>query len=465
MRGMLNRRNNLTGLTLLLTAWIGLDVTSGIGARVFADDQGVLKLDTVIQIALESSPDMDSAVARTWAADASLRRAQAELYPTLSFTESYGVSNNPVTTFMYQLNQSRLTFNQDFNSPKTKDDFDTRLRLQYGIYTGGRRSAEIDAAEWQTVAGNADLQSTRNKLVYHVAEAYYRLLQANELVRVRSETVAQVERHLEIVRARFRAETAVKSDVLSVEVRLAEAREQLVTSQHQVELAWAVLENVLGRRIERLALPEEVPPAPWADRVAQVEQAVAAALAVRPELEQVNGQFQAAQYAVEAARSGNRPTLNFVGDYDAFTGDFRHGNDSFFVGLVFQLNLLDGGRTRGEVDRASAQAREIAARYRRLVADIELDVRRAYLQVRDAQERLTVATQAIDHAEEGLREIEVRYRGQTATITELIDAQVALSNARVRRANAQAEVEIARASLERAVGRLAQTTADGSGNS
>ena len=56
---------------------------------------------------------------------------------------------------------------------------------------------------------------------------------------------------------------------------------------------------------------------------------------------------------------------------------------------------------------------------------------------------------------QSLREIEVRYRGQMTTITQLIDAQVALSNTRVRHTNAQADVEIARAALERAIGRLA----------
>jgi outer membrane protein TolC len=68
-----------------------------------------------------------------------------------------------------------------------------------------------------------------------------------------------------------------------------------------------------------------------------------------------------------------------------------------------------------------------------------------------------VATQAISQAQESLREIEVRYRSQAASITELIDSQVALSNARVRQANEEAELEIARASLHRAVGRLADS--------
>ena len=127
-----------------------------------------------------------------------------------------------------------------------------------------------------------------------------------------------------------------------------------------------------------------------------------------------------------------------------------------FNDLQMLLDLFDGGRTAEDVRRATARVREIEAREQRLVLDVELDVRRAYLQLNDAEERLKVTTQAIGQAQESSREIEVRYRGQTATITQLVDGQVALSNARVRHTNAQADLEIARASLERAIGRLAR---------
>lgn len=415
---------------------------------------GELSLLEVIQIAASANPDVEAAVERTWIADATLQRARAEFYPTLSVSESYGVSNNPVNVFGFQLNQARLTFNQDFNNPATTDNFDTRLRLQHGIYTGGRRTASREAAAWQTQAANAGVQSARNQLMFRIAEAYFRLLQANRLVGVREETVQQVEQHLSIVQSRFRAETAVESDVLTVEVRLAEAREALISTRHQLELAWAVLDNVVGTTVPRRPLPEAIPEAPWDGHVDDVEAAVAAALSARPELQQLHSGYHAALHQVDAAEAGNRPTVGFVGDYDVFTGDFRTGNDSFFVGLVVELNLLDFGRTESAVAQASAQAREIAARQRRAVSDIELDVRRAWLQLRDARERLKVSEKAIAQARESLREVESRYRGQATTITRLIDAQVALSNARVRRANAQAEVEIARSALERAVGRL-----------
>ena len=100
------------------------------------------------------------------------------------------------------------------------------------------------------------------------------------------------------------------------------------------------------------------------------------------------------------------------------------------------------------------QTAQLHARQQRLLLDIELGVRRTWLELEDAKQRLEVTSQTIGQAQESLREIEQRYRGQIATITQLVDSQVAPSNAMVRRTTSLAEVEIARAALEQATGRL-----------
>ncbi|MFC1597087.1 TolC family protein [Planctomycetota bacterium] len=427
----------------------------GVAADGFAvQSEPYFTLADAIQLAFDSSPDLRSAEERTRIADAILARARSEFYPQLSVSEAYGVTNNPVNVFSFLLNQAQFSLAGDLNHPPTTDDFHTQVLLQHGVYAGGRRKADTCAAMASRSAAGFSLAAAQNELVFRVAEAYYRAFQARELVSVRGEAVSQVERHLEIVRSRERAGTAVKSDVLIVEVRLAEVQEARITSRNQEELGWAVLENVCGAPIHQRNLPEEIPAAPWSDRVDQVETAVAEAQSRRPEIGELASQMRAAGHNVRAARAGKYPMVDFVADYDVFTGDFARGNDSWYVGLVARLTLFDGARTRNDVCQATAKLRELQSRRQRLLLDIELGVRRTYLQLNDARERLEVATRAVAQAQETLREIEVRYRGQSATITQLVDAQVALSNARVRRNTARAEIEIARAALEKSTGRL-----------
>ena len=435
-----------------------------------------LTLAEAIQVALQSSPDLQAAVARTEIAEQTLARARADFFPVLTLSQEYQVSNNPLNVFSYELEQGRLgrltpssiplaisgtppqlTLPPGLlNLPSTYDNFHTQVRAEQTLYNGGLRLARTRSAEAEREAARFGLAAVHNTLVFQVAEAYYRLFQAEELVQIRREAVAPVEEELQAVQARLRAQSAVQAEVLQVELRLAEVREALITAVNRRELARAVLENVVGASVAGRDLPASLPAAPWSGHATEVERAVAEALQQRPELGEASSRQQAAEQRVRAAQAGRYPTLGLVTDYDVFTPDFHSGKDSFFVGLALGITLCDAGRTTASIRQAEAQVREIILRNRRLQLDIELDVRRAYLELKDARERLAVTAAAVASARERLRQVESQHRNQRPATAQLLEAQVELTEARVRHTTAGAEIEIARASLERAAGRLAR---------
>jgi outer membrane protein TolC len=428
-------------------------------------------LEEAIRLTFEANPDLRSSWERTRIADEILANARTQFYPTLSVNQANQVSNNPLREFTSLLSQGVSDPQQLFPLQGPQSISHSQVRLQHDLYTGGLVSARSQAAESEFQASQYSLAALRNKLTFQVAEAYYHAFQANALVGVSRETVEQMEDHLRAAQSRFNADTLVESDVLRVEVRLAEAREALSSATNSLELARAVLDNVMGLRLEWRRLPEELSAAPWSSHVDQVEAAIAAvsrspieqsndleaavgtAEELRPEMGEVAHLVEAAKHRVRAAQAGKYPTVSFVGDYDFFAGE-RTSINSYFFGLVVSLNLFDGGRTRTNVRQAEARVREALARHERLKLDIELDVRRSSLQLKDARERVTSAAALATSAAANLHKVESRFRGQKATTSELLDAQVLLSDARVRSISAAADVEIARAALERAVGRL-----------
>lgn len=420
------------------------------------DEHEGLTLVRAIQIALAANPDLRSASARVEIAAGALSRARAEFFPRLALGQDVAGSNNQQTVFGFLLSQGKekQVFSLNPDIPNTYDNFHTQLSFTEDLYTGGRRLAQKRSAEASLEASRFALAEVQNELVFEVAEAYYRLLQAREFLQVRRQAVDQVKRQLDVVTARVRAGSAVKSDQGTVEVRLAEVEEALISARNEQELAWALLEKVLGTHVAPHALPEGVPAAPWSEHVDQVEAIVTEATARRPELGKLSSNKQAAEQDVRAAQAARYPSVNVTSSYDVNTADLVTGNESFYVGVGVRLLLADFGRTTSEVRQAKARLQEIYARQASAVLDIELDVRRAYLRLADAQERLRVTSKAVSLAEENLKEMEARYRGQQALLTQVIDTQVALSNASVRRANVAADVEIARAQLERAAGRL-----------
>ena len=428
-----------------------------------------LTLEDVIHQALAANPDLQSAQERTNYAAEVLARARADFFPLISASQGYAVSGNPLNKFSYLLSQGITDPGVLFNPSDAVDNFHTQLRLQHELYSGGARVAQTRSAEANRDASHFSLAALQNKIVFQVAEAYYRLFQARELVKVREESVKQVKEQLKAVQSRFDAMTAVRSDVSRVEVRLASVEEALITARNQLDLAWAVLENVAGVPLPGKALPEKLPPAPWSAKLEELlanaetdsehsplAEAVAEAISRRAEVNELNSRREAAAQRARAAEAGKKPTLGLTTDYDLYTGDFRskQTDGSYTVGLILSVNIFDGGRTKSMVRQAEAAVRELDAQQRRVRLDITLDVRRSYLQLKDASERRKVAQKSVANAEETLKDIRSRYENKTATLIDQLDAEVALTDARVRTANAGAEVEVARAALERAIGRL-----------
>ena len=161
----------------------------------------VLALAEAIQRTLEGNPDLQSAVERTRMADETLARARADFFPVLALNESYHATNNGALKVFYLEEQGG--FNPFVGLPRTVDNLHTQVHLQQDLFRGGKRLAGTRGAEAERQASFFRLATVQNRIVFQVAEAYYRLFQARELVKVQREAVYQVESELKVVQARF----------------------------------------------------------------------------------------------------------------------------------------------------------------------------------------------------------------------------------------------------------------------
>jgi TolC family type I secretion outer membrane protein len=412
----------------------------------------ILTLDQAINLALEQSPDMEATRRRLEAANALVTQAEAGFYPKINFGEQYTDTNNPVGAFMSVLNQRRFDFGLDFNNPDPTDNFNTKLSLTQPLFNGGRTVIGRRIAQTNVARMSEELRRVHNDLRFEVTQAYFVILQAQELVKVQRESVTQVEAQLKIAQARFQAGTAVLSDVLNVEVRLAEVQEELIKAENRFALAQAAFNTVLGVEIERefLLSPEsQLPPLEKT-----LEEVLTTSLERRPEVASIQRGVKINEEQVKLAQAGFLPTLNLVVSYDLDTEDFSAVEESWQVGVVFQINLFDGFATTAKVRESRQNLEESKALERRVKLNIQLEAKEAFLNLQEARDRVQVATKSVQQAEESLRIIEIRYRGEIALVTELIDAQVALTAARTRLVTALFAEQIALARLQRAIGGL-----------
>ncbi len=402
-------------------------------------------LERALERAVAANPDARIARQRIVAAQSGLQQAQSTWWPQLQLQSGYLYTDNPVTVFGAVLNQQSYSPALDFNHVPDTDNLNVRGMVTMPLYAGGQLAARRAAAQASAEASQWDQASVEQALGFEVARAWFTVHKAAAFLAAAEASVKAFETNLAIARTRFAEGTLLKPDVLDLEVRLAQAQEDRLRARNGHELAQRALGNLLGLENEAAhvadaLVPLVVPPAEHD-------------FSGRPELSANQFRTAAAEAELRRARSGYLPSLNAFGAVDY---DYGWRNDSgaasYTAGLMLSWNLWDGRETKGRVGEAGAHL-EMAEEWERKVRlEIDLQVSQARLALREAGERVAVTEKTVTLAAESVQLTRARFEEGKALASQLIDAETALTGARVRRISAQTDQQIAIAALRRALG-------------
>jgi outer membrane protein TolC len=180
----------------------------------------------------------------------------------------------------------------------------------------------------------------------------------------------------------------------------------------------------------------------------------ARARSLRPELSLLGARAEATDQEAEVERAARRPQVGLSAALLHEDNRYRVNQDMAQVSIGVQWELFDGGIQRQRADAASARARAARERQADTASLIELEVRREWLAVDEATERLTTTSAAMRQADENLRVARDRYRNGVGTHTEVLDAEALRTLTDGNHLNAHYDLHLARYRLKKAVGEL-----------
>jgi len=428
---------------------MGLLVGTGLPLQA-AEDKPVITLERCIQKALESNPDVLSANARISAAIAAVREASSAYYPQVGLSGSWTRTDNPPQAFFMSLNQRRASLQKDFNNPVDTENVRGSVMAQWRLFDSGRREADRRAATLGSTASEFMSESVRNDLVFQITRAYYGILQVRSFVAVQEETIRSLSESLRIATERHQAGSAMKTDVLNLEVQLSQAREELIRAKNGLKLGVAALNTAIG---QTLVGASDVADLRGRDVPAVSTNRPEGGVEARPELRAMESRVHAMEAMVVRARREYLPVVNGFGSVDWDSETLNGFEQSYMVGAAVELNIFDGHRNRAGVARAKAAVEEARAEAEKLRQVLELDLTQARLNEQEARERLDGAAKSLSSAEEALRITQERYQQGAAVVADLLTAQNGLTATRTRQVAAQYDCLIALANVERAMGR------------
>jgi outer membrane protein len=422
-----------------------------------------LTLDEAITIGKEHSRLLKIADAKVDQARARASEANTTLLPSLKLTGSYqrlsDVPDFAVTlpsTLPPPLGGSSVTL-----APTVENTYNARVSLQQPLFTGFKLRSNAKMAEYLADANQFERQNEQSDLVLTITTAYWTLYQTMETKRFMDENVSRLQSFVNDTKNLLNAGMVTKNDLLKVSLQLNDARLSQIDATNDVQLAMMNLNNVLGQPLDtqlRLASTPAGPAKGDADSMNAGSSMLAQALHSRADLLGMQSRVEAAKAGVTAAQGDWWPQLFLVGGYTYARPNQRYQptldefKGTWDVGVQLQLNLWNWGATSDQTEQASAQLKQNELTYEQMKENISLDVKRQQLATEQSREKVSVAMLAIDQAEENQRTTNDKYKQGLATASDLLDANVALLQAKTNYSGALVQHEIAIARLHKAVG-------------
>jgi outer membrane protein TolC len=120
------------------------------------------------------------------------------------------------------------------------------IKLEWGLFEGGKRVAEMRVSDSKTRAAVAQAESIADTIAFQVTEAYRNLITARRGIERSRPAVAQAEENYRLVRARAKQGDATSAEITDAESTLTRAQQDYLNSIHDYLIALVRLEYVMG---------------------------------------------------------------------------------------------------------------------------------------------------------------------------------------------------------------------------
>ncbi len=407
-----------------------------------------ITLGQALELAKHNNNDLQVTILQLEQSKFALRQAQAALFPTLGVTTSIANSRDAGTTLSNDLaNQQGANYTTASNTA-----FNGQAQLSYSLYTSGQRKASIRQQEEQVRYQELAVETKSEDIRLNVATAYYNLQQADAQVQINQEAVVNAEASLRDASNLEKAGVGTKFDVLTAQVNLANAQQNVVSAIAQQQIARRQLATLMNTsEMTNISAADPVKLAGLWDH--KLEDSIVMAYQNRPELQEQLAQRNIYEQQRRQALSALGPQVNFVASYslEELFNNHLPASDGYSVGIQATLNLYDGGAAKAKAAQAKSNILITETQFSEQRNQIRFQVEQAYYTQKSNLDNVETANLAVVQAKEALRLARLRFQAGVGTQTDVINSENNLTTAEGNQVKAVLNYNIALTQIQRYV--------------
>ena len=450
-------------------ALVTLVVVAALSAAAPVVSAAPMTADDAVKIALQKSGDIVRSDASVLTARSGLWGAYSGVLPNVSAdlqrSGSFTKENSGVQAFGSVPVPSTNLDNESYRGSYGLSGSWSILNPSAIVGLSAAR-AGMKAADLGHKAARADVRLAAK-------QRFYSTVKAMHLARVQARALRLARDDERRVRALFEVGSVSKSDLLKAQVRTASAQLDSTLADHDVVTQRYLLASQLGIPDGQLGDIDSTLSNEHAtlDPSGVMEEA----RKNRPDIQAAEAEMKAAELALRSAHWARLPSLQVDGSFTptATTDtkqkqfvDVTQPNDSLATGTThfesktsysgrffISLPIFDGFATDSRVASARSQLLNAKETHDALVRNLEGEVHQTLLSYQEATEREALGRRAMESAAENLNLIQQKYNVGSATILDLIDAQVQLQRSASELVSALADIKVAEAAVDRVRGK------------
>lgn len=355
------------------------------------------------------------------AAKADYSQTKAVFLPNITASHTGFTTTNPLMAFGSKLNQGILTQN-DFNplllnNPNQTQNFATRIEIQQplinfdGFYQRKAAKSKMEAMSLQTTR-------TQDYLVFEVEKAYMQLQLAYQGVLVLEKALETANANKIMADNSFKQGFLQRADVLNIEIRVIEVKNQLQTAKSNVQNASNYLSFLMNDKSDVVYKP--------------IETLTVFDFNVDDKIISENrADIKAMELALKGFEAMNKadkmaflPSLNAFGSYEMYDNNVFQGNASgYVIGAQLSWNLFQGSKRFGKAQKSKAEFEKSKLEYSQYISQSNLELNKVKRQLLDAKNSLELTSLAVEQSEESLRIIKNRFKEGLEKTSDLLIAE------------------------------------------
>ncbi len=375
------------------------------------------------------------------------RSTTSAMLPKIGFEYNYTRLND----YPYALAMGRKMKMGDKNSVKWN------ITITQPIFTGFALSSMREIAKLGVELSKVYKKEALLDLAENVKIVYFNILLAKKYLKTAREAVRQLNAHVKDAENLYKEGMIPLNDLLKSKVALANAIENEVKAKNNLKTALSALNVALDNNINECIDVKDIDL--FRRFTLPLKRLYTIALNNNPLLKQLSLQLKQQGYAIKLAESNYYPHIGVFAQYQrsgynmlAQDNTLSNNHNSLF-GLQIKWDLFDSFKTKFDVEEQEHKKLGLFEKYLQIKKEIKFNVKKAYLELKTAEENIKTAIVGLRQARENFRITNVRYKQNMTTSTEVLDARTYLTQAELNYYHALYGYYISLAKLKRAMGK------------